>query len=358
VNVMEVDVILPLYQGRRWIGEAIDSVLAQTYPHWHLTIVDDCSPDDTLDYIKEAYKHEDARISFLRLAERLGPGGARMEAIRRTHGDAIAFIDQDDRWHPQKLEYQLERAKLEPMVQAIHADVQHIDSRGQVLHRSADRENTRRRRIPYDRLEPDELKRHLFLHPTSIRLVSALVLRRPFELVGGFDGTLFGAEDWEFWVRFSALGYHVAHLATPLIERRLHPGNTSNKPVWKEWHWRATDKVLLAYPDLAELAPRRKASLLRGEIVEALVAGSGRHVRQRARQLVRLMPIDLRGYRLLLLCWISPLPRPLLAICFPRRTKLTMVRPSVRNMLQLWRRLRSAVSQAVRRRRGGKVPLD
>lgn len=310
---MKVDIILPVYRGRRWVGKTIDSVLAQTYPHWHLAIVDDESPDDTLDYVKEAYRGCGDRISFLRLAHHRGSGGARMEAIRQAHGDVIAFIDQDDRWHPQKLAYQVERLQRAPVVEAVHTDVQCIDSYGQRLRGRADRENARRARIPYDRLEPDALARHLFLRADVIRLVSALVRRRPFEQIGGFDETLSSGEDWEFWVRFAASGYRIAHLATPLTERRLHPGNTSHQSMWRQGHWHALEKVLRVHPELAELAPQRKANLLCEEAIAALITGQSTHARQQAQQLIRLVPSDWRGYVLFLFSCLGPISRSLLA---------------------------------------------
>lgn len=310
---MEVDIILPVYRGRRWIRETVDSVLAQTYPRWHLTIVDDASPDDTLDYVKQAYGECGGRLSLLRLTQRRGPGGARMEAIRRRQGDAIAFIDQDDRWHPQKLTYQVERLQRAPVVEAVHTNIHCIDSRGQRLRGRADRENAQRARIPYDRLESEALTRHLFLRADAIRLVSVLVRRRPFEQIGGFDETLAGGEDWEFWVRFAASGHRITHLATPLIERRLHPGNTAHQSAWRQGHWRALEKVLLACPALTELAPRRKANLLCEEIQHAIIVGQGKHARRQAQQLILLMPSDWRGYLLLLFSWTSPISRPLLA---------------------------------------------
>jgi len=310
---MEVDVILPVYRGKRWIREAVDSVLAQTYPRWHLIIVDDASPDDTLDYVKQAYRECGGRLSFLRLTHRRGPGGARMEAIRQAHGDAIAFIDQDDRWHPQKLISQVECLQRVPIVEAVHTDIQCIDSYGQRLRGRADRENAQRARIPYDRLESKALTRHLFLRADVIRLVSALVRRRPFEQIGGFDETLAGGEDWEFWVRFAASGYSLAHLPMPLIDRRLHSGNTSHQSMWRQGHWRALEKVLLAHPELAELAPQRKVNLLCEEAIAALITGQNAPARQQARQLIRLAPYDWRGYVLLLFSCLGSIPRSLLA---------------------------------------------
>src|SRR5438093_13099385 len=98
---MRVDVILKAYGGRRWIHEAVESVLAQTYPDWRLKVVDDACPEATGEYIAGRFGKD--RITVIRLDENRGPIGAQLAGIRATSGDAIALIDQDDRRHPQTL---------------------------------------------------------------------------------------------------------------------------------------------------------------------------------------------------------------------------------------------------------------
>jgi glycosyltransferase involved in cell wall biosynthesis len=308
-----VDIILPYYQGHRWIQQAIDSVLSQTYPHWHLTIVDDASPNAALDAIKNAYKSHMERISFIHLDQRHRAAGARMEAIRRTRGEAIAFIDQDDRWHPTKLELQVEQLKATPQVHAVHTDVKHIDSDGRHMPGSADRENAYRAKIPYHSLKPYRLAKHLFLLD-SIRLVSALILRDAFEEAGGFNDTLFGAEDWEFWVRFTSSGHRIAHIPHPLVERRLHSHNTAKAHFLNRNQnmLNIVDQVVLAYPGLAELTSRRKSLLLRQYITKGLTLGQGREVRPQIKQLIQQGggKSKIVGYTLWLISLLGPLQRP------------------------------------------------
>jgi glycosyltransferase involved in cell wall biosynthesis len=309
---MTVDVILPVYCGKRWICEAIDSVLAQTYSKWHLTIVDDGSPDDTLDYVIGKYGTPGSKISFLRVAHRAGPGRARMEAIRKTHGDVIAFIDQDDRWYPEKLACQIERLRATPITQCVHTDVRHIDGNGRKIRGSSKWENRVRAATCYDRLDAKRLTKHLFLHHNTVRLVSALVLRHAFEKTGGFDETLAGAEDWEFWIRFAASGNRMAHIAKPLVERRVHGRNASHQARWRHAHWQATDKLLRIYPELNEFAERRMANLRCEETMAALVEARYRDGRRQALQLICFAPSDWRGYVLLLFSWLGRIPRSLL----------------------------------------------
>jgi teichuronic acid biosynthesis glycosyltransferase TuaG len=91
------------YQAERFVGEAIDSVLKQTYPNWELIVVNDGSSDNTEKVIKEKAK-ADARIRYFARSESGGgPAPARNLALAEARGEYIAFLDSDDVWLPEKL---------------------------------------------------------------------------------------------------------------------------------------------------------------------------------------------------------------------------------------------------------------
>lgn len=97
-----------MYKGAEFIGQTIESVLAQTYTAWEMIIVDDCSPDNGqgINVVKE-YLAKDSRIRLIALPVNKGSSGARNEGIRSAQGDYIAFLDSDDLWVPEFLEKQL-----------------------------------------------------------------------------------------------------------------------------------------------------------------------------------------------------------------------------------------------------------
>lgn len=99
-----VSIIMPSYNTAKFIAETIDSVLAQTYPHWELIIVDDCSTDNTDDVVA---KYDDPRIRYLKNEHNSGAAVSRNRALREAKGRWIAFLDSDDLWTPDKLEKQL-----------------------------------------------------------------------------------------------------------------------------------------------------------------------------------------------------------------------------------------------------------
>jgi glycosyltransferase involved in cell wall biosynthesis len=309
VGAHRVDVVLPTHRGRLWVGEAIQSVLAQTHSDLRLTVVDDASGDGTFDFVRQRWGDADPRLRVIGLEPPpRGPAAARMEGLRGGSGAFVAFIDQDDRWRPEKLDRQLARFASGPAVDAVHADVAHIDEHGRELRGSARAENETRARIDWDELVGDALVRRLFLGG-RIRLVTALVRRSAFDAVGGFDTSLIGGEDWEFWVRFAAAGHRLAHLSEPLVERRLHPEQASSARADERLrgHLAALDRVLARRPELADLGVPRRAALLRRNAQACVRAGRGADARDRLRELADLAPLT-RSERLL---WLASFAGPL-----------------------------------------------
>jgi glycosyltransferase involved in cell wall biosynthesis len=95
-----VSVVIPSYMGAKYLGEAIDSVLAQTYPNFEIVVVNDASPDDTDAVIAQ---YDDPRLRYIVHEKNQGAGVARDTATQAARGELIAFLDQDDYCHPEKL---------------------------------------------------------------------------------------------------------------------------------------------------------------------------------------------------------------------------------------------------------------
>jgi glycosyltransferase involved in cell wall biosynthesis len=102
-----VSVIMPNYNGAKYISEAIESVISQTYPFWELIIVDDCSTDNSVNIIDE-YVAKDKRTKLIKLPNNTGTAIARNTGIEVAIGQYIAFLDCDDVWLPYKLQKQVQ----------------------------------------------------------------------------------------------------------------------------------------------------------------------------------------------------------------------------------------------------------
>lgn len=101
-----VSIITPNYNGSAVISHTIESVLAQTYSNWELLIQDDGSTDCSFEVV-ERYAKRDPRIKWERNAHNIGAAMTRNNAIKRSQGDYLAFLDNDDLWLPSKLEMHL-----------------------------------------------------------------------------------------------------------------------------------------------------------------------------------------------------------------------------------------------------------
>ena len=101
-----VSIITPAYNAAEYIGETIESVLAQTYHKWEMLIVNDCSKDNTAEIV-QSYSDKDNRIKLINLKQNSGAAVARNTAIQNAKGRYIAFLDSDDLWKKEKLQKQL-----------------------------------------------------------------------------------------------------------------------------------------------------------------------------------------------------------------------------------------------------------
>lgn len=115
--VAPVSVVIPAFRARATIAEAIDSVAGQTLLPLEVIVVDDGSTDGTGDFVRElALRYAPAWLKVLELSDNQGAASARNAGWAAARGELIAFLDADDRWHPNKIEYQYEYMRTHPDV--------------------------------------------------------------------------------------------------------------------------------------------------------------------------------------------------------------------------------------------------
>ena len=183
-----VSAITPTYNRARFLPGAVSGVLAQSFHDLELIIVDDGSEDDTRSTIDPFLSDERVRYFY---QENQGQSHARNFALRQARGDYIAFLDSDDLWCPDKLEKQLAAFEAHPGIDVVHGDESMIDEDGAVT----SFKNMKR--------YSGHITRYL-LADNSVSITTALVKRKCFDQMGGFDTSIGVADDYELWLRFSA----------------------------------------------------------------------------------------------------------------------------------------------------------
>lgn len=213
-----VSIVIPVYNRASFLGEAIASVQAQTYPHLELVIGDDGSTDETLETAEAALKafstHPDRTGWVLALPHRGRAGAVRNCCVQNCRGQRVAFLDSDDLWLPQKIERQV------------------------LLHRegfrlSHTREEWRRRgRVVSQNKMCHRREGHIFAETLKKCILgpSTVMVEREFFLSsGGFREDLEIAEDYELWLRLCR-EEKIGYIDEPLtIKRGGHGDQLSEK---------------------------------------------------------------------------------------------------------------------------------
>ena len=199
-----VSCIVPVFNGERYLEEALQSVFAQTYRPIEVVVVDDGSTDSSAAI---AAAHGD-RVAVIRQAN-AGPGPASNRGVEATRGELVAFLDADDRWPPRKLALQAEHLSAHPGTAAVFAHARNFW-------------------VPELRQEAARFAGHRITLPLAAYSRGTMMARRSaFEAVGGFDPRMGHGEVQDWVLRAREAGLRVDLLPDTLLERRLHPGNRS-----------------------------------------------------------------------------------------------------------------------------------
>lgn len=195
-----VSVVIATYRGERFIGEALDSVSRQTYPHWELIVVEDGSADGTEQMVRDfARRHRGHRVDYFRSAKNHGLGYTRNLTFARSCGKYIAILDADDRWLPGHLAANVDALQSSGKDIAYSTSLMFEDQSELLIGTWGP--NT------YDLLDfPQTLLGRNFITP------SATVFRRDvINDVGPWDTFEYG-EDFSYWLRCIAAGKEFQHV--------------------------------------------------------------------------------------------------------------------------------------------------
>jgi len=203
----KVSVIIPTFNCERFIGEAIESVLAQTYRDFELIVVDDGSEDKTAERVKQ---YGD-KLTYL---NQPNSGQARARNLGYTHssGEYLAFLDSDDQWYPQMLEIEIQALDANPKVGLVYSDVDLIDEDGKLLQQHYLAQRAQRKK-PFNSI----IGYHWIPYPSA-----SLKRRSIFEKAGCFDVSFYkGGEDVLLWAKMYRLADFL-RIPQSLAQRRIH----------------------------------------------------------------------------------------------------------------------------------------
>jgi glycosyltransferase involved in cell wall biosynthesis len=211
-----VTIITPAYNVGKYIGEAIDSVVAQKFPDFEYIVVDDGSTDNTVE-IAGDHSHGDSRVRLILSAHR-GHSAARNTGIREARGNYIAFLDGDDRWHPNFLQRQVS------LIESLPATVGAVFCRSRVMF-----EGGAIAFYQWQRSGGYDFDDFLIMNNPARNGSSLLIRRSCFDDVGMFDESILSASDLEMWLRIADKSKTPTLWASKhfLVDWRLRPGSVT-----------------------------------------------------------------------------------------------------------------------------------
>lgn len=211
-----VSVIVPVLNGARWLGEALESARAQTFSDLEIIIVDDGSTDGSPDIARRLRERGDDRIRLFEF-DHGGLATARNRAIRRARGDYFALLDSDDAWLPDHLERAMNAFEQDPDLGLVHANIERVDEQGRSIE------------IPVRHWQSaDDAYEAIALRHEHVSCPTAVVSREAIETVGGFDERFngLGCEDRDLWIRVSER-FRLRYLEHVTARYRVHSASMS-----------------------------------------------------------------------------------------------------------------------------------
>lgn len=207
-----VDIVIPCYNASQFLARALDSVLAQTFPHWRILLIDDGSTDSTPELVRSYAPRLGARLLALTQPNR-GLPAARNTAIRAGSAPLIALLDADDVWLPHRLERSIAALAAQPAAALSYGFVARIDEHDRPV-------------SVHDQLLPGRegnIAPSIYTRRLHLPCPTITFRRAAFAATSGFDETMRATEDRDLWLRL-ALRSPVVCIPEIIALYRTSPG--------------------------------------------------------------------------------------------------------------------------------------
>lgn len=202
---MRISVIIPSFNHGKYLGEAIDSVLQQTYSPLEVIVIDDGSTDNTSDVIKPYL----SRIQYHHQPN-AGIAAARNAGIQLAQGDYLAFLDADDKWSADKLKFQSQVMREDSTLDMIFGQVQQFHCPNISVHAR------------------QKLQCSSDIIP-GVLASTMLIKTNRFHQVGYFDSQWSTGEFIDWYIKAQSLGLKEKNLNELLLYRRIHDGHLDTR---------------------------------------------------------------------------------------------------------------------------------
>jgi glycosyltransferase involved in cell wall biosynthesis len=269
VSKPTISVIMPVYNGVKYLRASIDSIIVQSLQPTELFVVDDGSRDGS-HKLAESIETPFPKHVLRQLNKR--QSAARNLAASKATGEYLAFIDHDDIWYPHHLERLLQPLETDARLGWSYSDIDEIDSEGKLISLRVLRSLNSGVEHPKTNIF-NMLSADMFIFPSAV-----VVRRKAFEEVGGFDERLSGYEDDDLFLRLFRAGWLNSFDSDALVRYRRHPSSSA----FSERMWISrdifADKILKEYPDDKELVRFYVRDIIAPRFYGAAVAEYYRHL--------------------------------------------------------------------------------
>jgi glycosyltransferase involved in cell wall biosynthesis len=301
-----VSVLMPVYNARRYLAEAVESVLAQSFGDFELIALDDGSTDRSASVLHQ-YAARDPRVRVVSRENR-GLVATLNEMIAMARGDLLARLDADDVAMPERFAVQVAYLRDHPDIICIGTRVRFIDEAGRFLHEGHPA-------MDHDQIQELALKGQCPLAHTSV-----MMRRDPVAAVGGYRDEMEHAEDTDLWLRLGEVG-RIVNLPDALVKYRLHDRSKCEVFMADQARFmklasdQACDRRGIAHRYIPPPAWRPTDRRSRFDFTvhygwQGFLRGDRRVALAYGMKAIRVMPWRAHGWRLLACAAIKPMGKP------------------------------------------------
>jgi glycosyltransferase involved in cell wall biosynthesis len=283
-----VSVIIPCYNGEKFIGEAIESVLNQTCKNWELIIVDDKSKDNSKKIVQKYTTNN--KIILIEHKYNKGIAKTKNTGIANATGKYIAFLDQDDIWLQQKLELQIKCFEEESNdIGVVCTGMIFTDSNMKLL-------NVFR---GFNDKDQKKLIKILYLKPTNSSSIM-MVKKEYFKHIGTFNEELIGWDDYEFLMRLTTVS-KIKYIRKPLVKKRIHKDNAQRLSAVQNETEKVFTRILILHPFLKQYENIKESNRLYADSINLFERGDKTLAYNNLKKSIQKRPGNFRAWLLFIL---------------------------------------------------------